>query len=308
MKEFAFQWHLTHLCNLRCRHCYQDDFTEKDDLSTKVIQDIINKISSELSDYEIQINLTGGEPFLREDIFEIMEYVDRIENITGYNIITNGLVIKEDYIEKMNQMCKLKEIKISLEHSNSIINDRVRGKNSFDRCIANFSILKRMLKKKIVLMYTVAKYNYRDIVNFRQGESGLLDFAEEVEADAVILERFIPLGRGKLLMEHCLNEEEWREVIKGIIIFAGLNIDEKELIDYRAFYIELGNAINVRGAVCNIGEGTMALMPNGDIYPCRRLPKKIGNILHNNIREIMPLSASLKDEKSCSALKCAVSL
>lgn len=307
MKEFAFQWHLTNLCNLRCRHCYQDDFTDKDDLPGNVIKDIIKKISDELYDYDIQINLTGGEPFLRADLFELMECLEGTVNITGYNIITNGLVIKEDDIKKLNQMSKLKEVKMSLEHSNPIINDRIRGRNAFERCMANFDVLKRNLNKKIVLMYTVAGYNYRDIVNFGQGESGLLDFAEEAGADAVILERFIPLGRGKLLMGHYLSEEEWREVIKGVIIFAGLNIDDKELRGYRAFYIGLGHAIDVLGAVCNIGEGTMALMPNGDIYPCRRLPRKIGNILRNNIRDVMPLSASLKNEGLCSALKYAVS-
>ncbi len=55
MKEFAFQWHITNICNLRCKHCYQEDFNDIDSNSVNDVQQIIKRISNELSYYGIRI-------------------------------------------------------------------------------------------------------------------------------------------------------------------------------------------------------------------------------------------------------------
>ncbi len=240
-----------------------------------------------------------------KNLFKVLCCLEETRNIISYNIITNGLLIKRDDIDRLNELRKLEEIKLSLEHSNPIINDNIRGKGSFEKCMEVYEMLRRYFSKRIVFMYTLAGYNYRDLVNFKKGEHGLLDFAESRGVDAVILERFIPLGRGKLLANYCLDELQWKEVIKQIMIFAGLDMDVEELNIYKAFYIELSKSIEVRGAYCNIGEDTMALMPNGDVYPCRRLPIKASNIMEEDLNKIMIKMKTYRDEAGCAALRYA---
>jgi len=261
----------------------------------------MDKIADELYDWGININLTGGEPFLREDIFEIMLYLEQTDNVVSYNVITNGVAIRREDMERMNLLEKLIEVKLSIEHSDAEINDRIRGKGSFAKLMEKYNLLRELCRKKLVFMYTLAEYNYKDIVS--ENRMGLLDFAAVKGADAVILERFVPLGRGKELKQSCLDEVQWEAVIKAVVDYAGLEMEVDELKDYRAFYIELGDTIEVKGALCNLGEMTMALMPNGDIYPCRRLPIKIGNIFTDRIIDLMPKIDLLKDKQGCTALR-----
>ena len=325
MAEFGFQWHITNLCNLRCRHCYQNDFTDNDDLDTEINRRIVNIISENLSDRQISINITGGEPLLRQDIFAILDCLDEIGNVREYNIITNALPLNEKKVKRLETCTKLKQIKISLECSDSALNDSIRGKGSFKKIMSNFERLKEFSTKQKVLMFTLGSYNYKHLLvhphlnpppsRGREGWGGMLAFSEKAGADAVIIERFVPLGQGIELKEHFLKKEEWLRVVEDIIEFCDLNIAPEELLPYKAFYIELrqGHHREVHGALCNLGEESMALMPNGDIFPCRRTPVKIGNILSDDFNDILIRLKLLRESfnqnlkgscNNCSVLEC----
>jgi len=288
MKEFGFQWHITNLCNLRCRHCYQSDFTDDDDLSTEINKHIIKVISEHLPDQAVSINITGGEPLLRPDIFDIFDHLDDIGNIKEYNIITNAIPLNEKKIKRLETCIKLRQIKISLECSDSELNDKIRGKGSFKKIMANFELLKTLSTKQKVLMFTLGSYNYKST-------RAMLDFSENAGAEAVIMERFVPQGQGEGMKEHYLKKEEWHDVIDAVITFAGLDANPQDLIMYRAFYIDLKKNKDVHGALCNLGDESMALMPNADIYPCRRTPVKIGNILSDDFGDILIRLKLLRD-------------
>ncbi|HEX7320878.1 MAG TPA: radical SAM protein [bacterium] len=304
MKEFGFQWHITNLCNLRCRHCYQSDFTDDDDLSTDINKHIIKVISGHLTDQAISVNVTGGEPLLRPDIFDIFDQLDDTVNFKEYNIITNAIPLNEKKIKRLETCTKLRQVKISLECSDSELNDKIRGKGSFKKIMFNFELLKKLSTKQKVLMFTLGSYNYRST-------PAMLDFSEKVGADAVILERFVPQGQGEAMKEHFLKKEEWHDVINAVITFAGLDAHPNDLIMYRAFYIDLNKNKDVHGAFCNLGDESMALMPNADVYPCRRTPVKIGNILSDDFGDIL-IRLKLLRESFDKSLKgkcgsCAVS-
>jgi len=279
MKPFGFQWHITNYCNLRCKHCYQNEFTKKEDLDTETTKLIIKKIADALKDRKLSINITGGEPVLREDIFEILEYISLFNNIKELYIITNAIPLDKNRINKLKKLSKLKALKISLEGSHPEINDSLRGKATFKKVLQNIELLKKS-SMDIILMFTLGSYNYHDLVQ-------MLQFSKSSEAAAVIIERFVPLGQGQALKDCYLKRNEWLDVIKWVISYYGLDVSPHDLLPYKAFWIELKNEKEVKGALCNLGDESMALMPNGDIYPCRRLPTKIGNILKDDFNEIL---------------------
>jgi radical SAM protein with 4Fe4S-binding SPASM domain len=123
----------------------------------------------------------------------------------------------------------------------------------------------------------------------------MLDFAQEIGSDAVILERFVPLGQGKALGTQYLKNIEWLEVIEKVIEFTNLDATPEDLLPYKAFHIGFKNELELQGALCNLGDESMALMPNGDIYPCRRLPLKIGNILKDDFNNILTKLKMLRE-------------
>jgi len=301
MKEFGFQWHITNFCNLRCTHCYQDDFSRNEDLDTETVQKILHTLSSTLKNSSISINLTGGEPFLRKDLFDILEIFERTKNIKEYNIITNAIPLNKNKIMALEKFKKLKQLKISLEDSVQERNDAIRGKGAFRKCMDNFQLLTSISSKEKILMFTLASYNYKHLVNWTEQEGeheyeGMLNFAQNSGADAVILERFVPLGIGKALCADYLKCSEWLEVVENILQFTHLDVTPEDLLPYKAFHIEFKNVREVKGALCNVGDESMALMPNGDIYPCRRLPLKMGNILQDDFNGIVLKLGSLRED------------
>ena len=58
----VLQWHITHRCNLRCRHCYQEDF--RSEMGREELLDVLDKYERFLKERSLagHINLTGGEP------------------------------------------------------------------------------------------------------------------------------------------------------------------------------------------------------------------------------------------------------
>ncbi|MEO0123987.1 MAG: radical SAM protein [candidate division WOR-3 bacterium] len=280
MQNFGFQWHITNYCNLRCYHCYQDDFSRDEDLKINENKKILLKITERLKGGKITINITGGEPLLYKDIFKLLDTINEIDNIKTFNIITNGLLLNKDNIERLNCMKKLREIKISLEGGDPESNDKIRGKGVFDRVIMNVESLHRISNKEIILMFTLGSYNYRNL-------NRMLQLAKSLKVNGVIVERFVPWGKGLLLKAQYLKRDEWFVVIDDIIRFVNLDYSPKELIQYKAFHIILKNPSELKGALCNLGEESMALMPNGDVFPCRRFPTKIGNLLQDDFGEIL---------------------
>jgi MoaA/NifB/PqqE/SkfB family radical SAM enzyme len=71
--EFYIQWHITDRCNLRCPHCYQEVYNSKSELSLSDLRKIADQITNALKKWKKKgrIALTGGEPFLKSEIFPL---------------------------------------------------------------------------------------------------------------------------------------------------------------------------------------------------------------------------------------------
>ncbi len=304
IKFFGFQWHITNFCNLRCRHCYQNDFTKDADLGFAEVRKIVKKIADKLTRAEILVNITGGEPLLHKDFFKIIDLIEMTGNIKGFNIITNGLLLTQKNVNKLKDYKKLRELKISLEAGNAELNDSIRGRGVFKKVLENVQNCNKEFNKEIVLMFTLSSYNYQDLPS-------MIRMAEELDADGVIIERFVPLGTGIQMKDEFLKPDEWQEVLRVIIDFSNLAVAPQELLPYKAFHVDLKKEKDVKGALCNLGDESMALMPNGDVYPCRRFPTKIGNLVNDDFGEILLrlriLRESLEKNLKGKCSRCNVS-
>jgi radical SAM protein with 4Fe4S-binding SPASM domain len=267
-ENISFQWHITDICNLRCKHCYQENFLSNNDLSFDKIRLILENLKEQFG--KISINITGGEPLYKKDFFDILDIISSFDNIESFNIITNGTLLNDRNINMLKNYKKLNEIKISIDGIKA--NDFIRGKGLLNIVEKN---IKKISGIRKIIMFTAGGYNYREIED-------VFDFSYEI-SDGLIIERFVPLGEGMQLKEFYLKQEEWFyivQLIKDYFFIDNLN----ELAKFRAFYIDFKED-EVFGALCNLGE-SFAIMPDGSIYPCRRLPIILGNALTTrNIKE-----------------------
>lgn len=130
---------LTYNCNFRCIHCYISPNKKKKELTTKQVFSILSQLRDAGC---FHIGFTGGEPLLREDIFEILEYA----KICGFRIslLTNGYLIDKIAAKKIASLgASLNRVDISvLGAAKKTFEDITGVKGSFDKVMDSIKLLK----------------------------------------------------------------------------------------------------------------------------------------------------------------------
>ena len=119
-------WELTYACNLQCVHCLSSS-GQRDprELSTAEAKRVLD----ELRELQVfYINIGGGEPMVRRDFFELVEY--SVNSGIGVKFSTNGAFIDTDKARRLASMDYL-DIQISLDGVDEATNDAVRGAGSY---------------------------------------------------------------------------------------------------------------------------------------------------------------------------------
>jgi radical SAM protein with 4Fe4S-binding SPASM domain len=116
-------WNLTNRCNLSCHHCYADANARRspEELSTREAQAVIDELAT--IDLSVLI-LSGGEPILRKDLYELSDYAR--ERGISCALSTNGTLIDEAQVEKILE-CGIGYVGISLDGSQEK-HDAFRGR------------------------------------------------------------------------------------------------------------------------------------------------------------------------------------
>lgn len=299
MKEqFYIQWHVTNLCNLRCKHCYQDDFSKKSDLDWPGLQRVSDHFLTTLREWDKTacIHLTGGEPLLKPELFPLLDDLDQQSMVEELGIITNGLSIDRETLRRLSGFSKLKKMKISLDGGDAETNDSIRSRGTFERVMQNLPLIKRTGRFEIIFMFTVMKKNFKNLPSF-------FKLCQDLGMDGLIIERFIPLGRGKESLNEVLSKEEWKETIRMLSDFFSIE-DVNSFLPYQAFQVSFnGEEPELLGAPCVIGKDGFCIMPDGEVFPCRRFPVSIGNLLETPLKKIWEESDILEKLRRKENLK-----
>lgn len=152
-------YYLTYRCNLSCRYCFQRSQYEKGYSTYKELT--FEEIEKAFGEYSFKsFFITGGEPFLREDISRIIRFFrDRSERLS---VFTNGTLLNEDHIGLMNE----RNVKawISLDGIGAVHNAN-RGENTFDKVINTVSRLK---SENVFLNTVITEENIDHLYEFYQ--------------------------------------------------------------------------------------------------------------------------------------------
>jgi len=296
-ETFHIQWHITNSCNLRCTHCYQENFTSEKDISFKFLKEIFTNVENFLKEKnkKLVLDLTGGEIFLYKDWKKIIELVFSSEIVNKIGIITNGFFLNNSTIEFLKSFPDI-EIKISTEGIEKEIYEFYRGKGAYEKFIEVIERLKITNFNK-TLMFTITESNNDQVEK-------IFDFCKEYKFSKFIIERFIPLGNSKEMKEDIVKIDTWCKIIKILFENCDLEFNIHDVLPYRGFMVEMKNEGNfLYGAFCIVGRDGIAIMPEGDVFPCRRFPLKIGNLLQQKLSDIWENSPVLNLSKDKKNLK-----
>ncbi|MCX5705906.1 MAG: radical SAM protein [Candidatus Omnitrophica bacterium] len=156
---FPLIW-ITGKCNLKCKMCDQwlEEKQPVDELSTKEWLEVIDSACNLRAAI---ILITGGEPFLRADIFDILGYIRR-KGLSSH-ICTNGTLLNESVVEKLKSS-GLDSISVSLDSHIPEVYNIIRGAHVFDDVVNGIKILRKGIPRlKIGINCFISKSNFKDI-------------------------------------------------------------------------------------------------------------------------------------------------
>ncbi|MDO8507908.1 MAG: radical SAM protein [bacterium] len=176
-------WEITNRCNYRCPHCIFSSTAKKpkDELSTGEVKKCIKDLKSAGITH---LKITGGEPFLREDILELMIFADKVGLKT--DISTNASVIDDELASKLKKL-NISMIHVGLDGCTPELNEIVRGEKSFERTTKG---IKSLVKHGL--------YTRVGSLIFAQNEEKMENMVKlciDLGVDEVIFSRLEPVGR-----------------------------------------------------------------------------------------------------------------
>jgi len=291
--KFYFQWHITDKCNLRCNHCYQENYSDISDMTLDELKVIANKLFQTLSGWGkvADISITGGEPFVRKDIFSFLKFLDSCKKVYNLDILTNGTLITDEVVNKLKKISKLQQIQISLDGASPEIHDKIRGYGNFDKAIEG---IQKLISHEIdvKIMFTLQRCNMKEVPS-------LIDLAIEENVSGLTIERLVPMGSSKDAKDSLLTQEEIRDVFQYISDRADSEYEKGSrlrILKYRPLWINIdpvrakteANTVKHKelGAICSIGLDGLCILPDATVLACRRLPIPIGNLKEDSLEKI----------------------
>lgn len=278
MGRFLMQWHLTHRCNLRCSHCYQEDYAADGD--PEMLMDILEQFRRfcESRGDRGHINFTGGEPMLCPSLFPLMEKCE--EYGIRFGLLTNGTLLTEEAVARLASFSGLAFVQVSIDGTRKT-HDAIRGQGSFDKTLAACDLMKRHGIQTMV-SFTAHAGNYRELGRVirtlcRRG------------IDRVWTDRMVPIDPEKPIgAAQALNQEQFQSYTRTLAVnraLARMNPFWKtEVHAHRALQYCYDNPYQVYQ--CTAGIRGLTVLADGTLLPCRRLPIPIGNLRDTPMEEL----------------------
>jgi len=299
-------WELTGACNLECVHCRASatKAPTPDELSTDEAKRFIDDIAGFAKPIII---LSGGEPLMRDDVYEIAQYgADK-----GLRMVlaTNGTLVTHEVAKRLKD-AGVKRVSISIDGASAKTHDEFRGMpGAFDGALKGMKALKEAGLSPQVNT-TITKRNLDELPK-------ILDLALELGADALHIFMLVPTGRGEVLAGEEVSPEEYEGVLNWLYdAQKKVKIQLKATCAPHYFRIMYQRAKQEGARVesmkegfsamtkgCLAGTGFCFISRTGEVYPCGYLPALAGDIRKQSFWEIWRNSRVFNELRDSSRLK-----
>ena len=276
---------LTFRCQNNCVHCYAGGPHQTEEMTTEQWKTVIDRL------YDIGVfiaTFTGGEPTLREDLPELLQYAQNRGIVTG--LVTNGRRLQDKgYVEALEKV-GLDFVQITLESHEPKVHDSITGaKGSWKETVEG---IKNVVPSKIYLTTntTLNQYNAADFLE-------TIDFIKELGVAGFGCNSLIYSGKAtKISDKFAVSVETLKELLPRVHDKAnqlGLKFLWYTPTQYCSFDpVSLGLGVKS----CTAAMINMCVGPNGDVYPCQSYFESLGNILKDSWQNIWnhPLAVSIR--------------
>jgi radical SAM protein with 4Fe4S-binding SPASM domain len=279
-------------CNLKCSHCYinAQDSPLKTELTTFQGKQVIDKIA-ELG--RCVLVLSGGEPLLRSDIFELAEYA--LQKNLIVTLGTNGTLIDKATAERIYDV-GMRKVAISLDSSTPPVHDSFRGVDgAWAKAVAG---IKACIGSgvDVQLNVTMTKQNYPDL-------DQIIALAKSLGVKSMHLFFLVPTGRGRNLLD--LSPETYEQLLQTALKKNTADFEIKPTCAPQFMRIakQMGADVARWSKGCIAGVSYCRILPDGQVTPCPYLPVRVGNMMTTPLNDIWANSEVLNALRAPSRLK-----
>ncbi|MBZ0111242.1 MAG: radical SAM protein [Thermoanaerobaculia bacterium] len=277
-------WNLTKKCNLKCPHCYLDAgksaSRELDTAECLALVDEMADLGTEM------VILTGGEPLLRKDIYEIASAASR----RGLWVVmgTNGVLVTDAVAQKMVE-CGVKGVGISIDSIDAARHDAFRGgKNAWHHSVRALETCRRH-GLEVLVQTTVMEENYDEV-------GDLLAFARDQGAWSFNLYLLVQTGRGETMTE--LSSQRTESLLTWLTEqqerYRPMLVRSKCAPQFKRIAYEQGLA-GLESGGCMAGTHYCRITPEGNVTPCPYTVEIAGNVLDSSFTEVWESAPLLRD-------------
>ncbi len=276
---------LTFTCQNNCVHCYAGGPHKTDELTTEQW----NRVIDRLHDIGVFIvTFTGGEPTLREDLPDLLQYAQNKGVVTG--LVTNGRRLKDKNYVRTLEKVGLDFVQVTLESHRSEVHDLMTGtKGSWKETVAG---IKNVIPTRIYVTTntTLSKHNAEDFLE-------TVNFIKQLGVAGFGCNSLIYSGKAQEIGDKfAVSIETLKKLLPQVHEKAnqlGLKFQWYTPTQYCLFDpVSLGLGVKA----CTASLVNMCVGPNGDVYPCQSYFESLGNILKDDWRKIWnnPLAVSIR--------------
>lgn len=282
---------------MNCRHClYASGKQGEGEMNFKEIKKIIDEFK-QISNGHGTINIFGGEVFLREDVFDIIDYVI----FSGFKIgITTNVNLPDEVIKKIASK-KISRITVDIDGGNAESHDWLRNKKGhFSRSLSaiDFFVKSGIFTATNVVLH---KRNADEI-------ESILELCRDLKLNFVSFYLFTPLGRGKNISDLMIDPKRWKELRSRVEKWIKTNSPEFGVIWERSYeFVEKND--DLPAPLCQGGPSdVLDIRYDGNIYYCGLLSAAdygcLGNAKKEKLSEIIlkRKKCAVKIKSGCSAL------
>ena len=242
-------------CNLKCTHCFAGELPRKEEPLTLKELDELFATLARIGTF--RIGLTGGEPLLRRDVFEIIDLATH----HGLHpcITTNGLLITEEIAREFGKR-KLVWLNVSLEGATAGTNDRVRGKGTFDAVRERLALLSQ--HAHFTLAFTIMKTNLEEMKD-------CVELAYEVGAHTAVFRPLYPVGIARHNLDLMPSFAEYNNALN--VVAGAQQENQFDLCSIDPFSPHTrreSQATIYDNHGCGAGNFVCSVSLSGDVNPC----------------------------------------
>lgn len=310
--EFApkwIAWEITRRCNLKCVHCRSSSQEEVAGHPDPPLEEAVRVLKDIASYAKPVVVLSGGEPLMRPDVFEIASVGTELG--LRMCLATNGALVNEETCRRIKES-GIRIVSMSLDGSTRETHDNFRCQSGAFEGVKHAAGLFRDNGIEFIINSSFTKRNQQEI-------PGIYRLAKQLGASAWYMFMIVPTGRGQEIMDELISKEDYEEILdwhydmekgeKDMLVrptcaphyyrvVLQRAKEEGARLERRTLKFSTGGA---KG--CIAGQLICLIDVDGNVLPCSYFPLAAGNIRQQSFKDIWEGSALFKELRNFKGYK-----